>query len=160
MGSNKGKLGQHIDGGKRRRSLDDDDFDRISTSSRVRSGEQRVKGAQDALVVFSTASDSNTACVEIERPKRVHKNPERYTPREVEHDKKKRKLERMERAKQHLDRDRSAVCHGPFSEDPKEMPAEEEIQKFPNFKIRKRELKRPDEMNDLKLNTISKWAGK
>ncbi|VFQ74844.1 unnamed protein product [Cuscuta campestris] len=128
-GSNKGKLGQHIDGGKRRRSLDDDDFERIFTSSRVGSGGQGVNGAQDALLVFSMASDSNTECVEIERPKRVHKNPERYTPTEVEHDKKKRKLGRLERAKQHLNHDSSVVCHGPFSEDPKAMPTNGEIEK-------------------------------
>ncbi|VFQ59358.1 unnamed protein product [Cuscuta campestris] len=113
-GSNKGKLGQHIDGGKRRRSLDDDDFERIFTSSRVGSGGQGV-------------NDSNTECVEIECPKRVHKNPERDTPTEVEHDKKKRKLGRLERAKQHLNHDSPVVCHGPFSEDPK--PANGEIEK-------------------------------
>ncbi|VFQ71248.1 unnamed protein product [Cuscuta campestris] len=128
-GSNKGKLGQHIDGGKRRRSLDDDDFERIFTSIRVGSGGQGVNGAQDALVVFSMASDSNTECVEIERPKRVHKNPERYTPTEVEHDKKKRKLGRLECAKQHLNHDSPVVCHGPFSEDPKVMPTNGEIEK-------------------------------
>ncbi|VFQ80651.1 unnamed protein product [Cuscuta campestris] len=128
-GSNKGNLGQHIDGGKRKRSLDDDDFERFFTSSGVGSGDHGVNGAQDALVVFSKGSDSITACVEIDRPKRVHKNPERYTPTEVEHHKEKRKLERMERAKQHMERVRLEVCHGPFSKDPMAMLADVEIQK-------------------------------
>ncbi|VFQ73329.1 unnamed protein product [Cuscuta campestris] len=132
-GSNKGKLGQHIEGGKRRRSLDDDDFERIFTSSRVGSGDLGVNVAHDALVVFSTGLDSITACVEIDRPKRVHNNPERYTPTEVEHDKEKRKLERMDRAKLQMKRVRSEVCHGPFSKDPKVMPAYGEIQKVREF---------------------------
>ncbi|RAL42494.1 hypothetical protein DM860_011112 [Cuscuta australis] len=88
-------------------------------------------GDQDPLVASSMASNSNSACVEIERPKRVHKNPERYTPSQAEQDRKRRKIERMDNAS--LSRDRTGVCYGPFSEDPKKMPADEEIEKVRRF---------------------------
>ncbi|VFQ81952.1 unnamed protein product [Cuscuta campestris] len=132
-GSNKGKMGQHSDECRQRVNMGDDDFERIFTSSNVASGEQGVRGVHGSVVAFTTGSYSNSACVDIERPKRVHKNPDRYTPSEAEQDKKKRKIERMERARERLTCDGGAVCFGPFSEDPKQMPADEEIEKVRVF---------------------------
>ncbi|VFQ70854.1 unnamed protein product [Cuscuta campestris] len=95
---------------------------------------------------FSTASNSNSACVEIDRPKRVHKSPERYTPSEAEQDRKRRKLERIERARERHTRDVMAVCYGPFSEDSNEMPAVEEVEKVRGF-LNEGLLKRHDRGN-------------
>ncbi|VFQ72129.1 unnamed protein product [Cuscuta campestris] len=132
-GSTKVKLGHHVNEGARKVSMDDDDFDRIFIGSRLGSGEQEVKGGEDPVVAFSAPSNSNSACVEIDRPKRVHKSPERYTPSEAEQDKKRRKLERLERARQRHDCDRAGVIYGPFSKDPKEMPDLDEIEKVRTF---------------------------
>ncbi|VFQ59981.1 unnamed protein product [Cuscuta campestris] len=98
-GLNKGRMGQRDHEGTQKVSMGDDDFGKIFTSSNVASGEQGVRGVHDSVVAFTTGLYSNSACVEIERPKRVHKNPERYTPSKVEQDKKKRKIERMECAR-------------------------------------------------------------
>ncbi|RAL46931.1 hypothetical protein DM860_016565 [Cuscuta australis] len=50
-GSNKVKLGHHVNVGAQKVSMGDDDFERIFTSSWVGSGEQRVKGVEDPVVV-------------------------------------------------------------------------------------------------------------
>ncbi|VFQ60320.1 unnamed protein product [Cuscuta campestris] len=119
--------------GAQKVSMDDDDFDRIFIGSRLGSGVQEVKGGEDPVVAFSAPSNSNSACVEIDCPKRVHKSPERYTPLEAEQDKKRRKLERLERARQRHNCDKTGVCYGPFSKDPKEMPDLDEIEKVRSF---------------------------
>lgn len=132
-GSNRLKVVQHVPGCEERVNMGDDDFDRIFTISRVGSVGQKEMGDQHPVAAGSLASTSNNACVEIERPKRVHKNPERYTPSEAEQDRKRRKLEKTDHDRQCLNRERTAVCYGPFSEDPKKMPAAEEIEKVRQF---------------------------
>lgn len=83
--------------------------------------------------VVAAPTNFDSACVEIKRPKRVHKSPERYTLSEVVIKEKKRKIERMVRFSERLKSERNGQRYGPFSKDPKQMPSEEDIEKVTVF---------------------------
>ncbi|VFQ70076.1 unnamed protein product [Cuscuta campestris] len=91
------------------------------------------KNVGEETEVVAAPTNSDSACVEIKRPERVHKSPERYTPSEVVIKEKKRKIKRMVRFSERVKSERNGQRYGPFTKDPKQMPSEEDVEKVRVF---------------------------